>query len=465
MKDVEQAAALLGVTLVFGIQACTARPRCAKAGMAGRERPMISMASSDRRGAPLRVATSAELDLVAQAAMLLLANGQTTEHTQRAAQQLAGALGLRAVIFPRWGELTVRIDDGSGPRGEIVAGAPMNVDIGKVMATLEVIDKIRSGRIAIGAALSELEAVRQLPPISLGRFALLAAAGAAALGVIFGAADPLSLVLIGLSAGAGAYLRRWLAGRSRNPFVQPFCAALVAGAIGAIVVHLHLGTLQDLVAICPCMVLVPGPHLLNGSIDLAGARIALGAARIGYACVIILMICMGLLIGLSLGGATLPVSEPSSPVPLGYDVIAAGVAVAAFGTFFSMPWRMLPIPVLIGMLAHAARWGAISVAGARVEVGALVACLIVGSIVTPIADRMRLPFAAVAFASVVSLMPGVFLFRMAEGLVGLSALEEKATPGLLLGTIADGATAFLVILAMALGLILPKICIERAGAP
>src|SRR5258708_39606686 len=102
------------------------------------------------------------------------------------------------------------------------------------------------------------------------------------------------------------------------------------------------------------MVLVPGPHLLNGSIDLARVRIALGAARIGYASVIILMICAGLLIGLSLGGATLPISEPSYPVPLVYDVIAAGVAVAAFGTFFSIPWGILPIPVLIGMLPHAA---------------------------------------------------------------------------------------------------------------
>jgi len=43
-------------------------------------------------------------------------------------------------------------------------------------------------------------------------------------------------------------------------------------------------------------------------------------------------------------------------VPLFCDVIAAGVAVAAYGTFFSMPWRMLPIPMLIGMLVHAARW-------------------------------------------------------------------------------------------------------------
>src|SRR5208337_3998540 len=106
--------------------------------------------------------------------------------------------------------------------------------------------------------------------------------------------------------------------------------------------------------------------------------------------------------GLSLGGVELPASSPAATVPLGYDVIAAGVAVAAYGTFFAMPWRMLPIPIATGMLAHAARWATISLAGRSVETGALIACLFVGIVITPIADRLRLPFAALAFASVVS---------------------------------------------------------------
>ena len=38
-----------------------------------------------------------------------------------------------------------------------------------------------------------------------------------------------------------------------------------------------------LIAVCPCMVLVPGPHILNGAIDLMRTRVALGIARLGYA--------------------------------------------------------------------------------------------------------------------------------------------------------------------------------------
>ncbi len=363
-------------------------------------------------------------------------------------------------MFPRWGELTIRIDDGSFPRYEILACAPVGVDMRKVAATVDVIDDACDGRLDTEAARSALDAIARFPPVSLVRFALLAAAGAAALGVIFGAAHPLTLLLIAISAGAGACLRRWLSGTSRNLFVQPLCAALLAGAIGAAAVRLQLGSALRLVAVCPCMILVPGPHLLGGTIDLARGRIGLGASRIAYAGLIILMICTGLLTGLSFGGVGLPVSAPSQPAPFGYDVIAAGVAVAAYGTFFSMPWRMLPIPIAIGMFAHASRWWLMTLAGVDAAIGAFAACLVVGIIVTPVADRLRLPFAAFAFASVVSLIPGVFLFRMAGGMVDLLKLGDKASFEVLRNTIADGTTAILVILAMAFGLIVPKMCIE-----
>jgi uncharacterized membrane protein YjjP (DUF1212 family) len=398
-------------------------------------------------------------DLIMLAATILFVNGQTTERVIEATERFAAALGLRATLLPRWGELTLRVSDQAGSRYGAVAAAPVGVDMGKVVAVMQLIDQACDGLIAAEAVRPSLEAIGRRPPVSLARFAIMAAAGAVSLGVIFGAAHILSLVLIAFSAGAGACLRRWLAGITHNPFVQPLCAALLAGAVGGVVAHFQLSTLQRLVAVCPCMVLVPGPHLLSGMIDLARARIALGAARVGYASLVIVMISTGLLLGLALGGTTLPVSEPSQPVPLGYDVIAAGIAVAAYGTFFAMPWRLLPIPILIGMLAHASRWVAIAMAGASAEMGAFVACLLVGVIVTPVADRLRLPFAAFGFASVVSLIPGVFLFRMGGGLADLVALGGTASPQLLLDTIADGATALLIILAMTAGLIVPKMVI------
>jgi uncharacterized membrane protein YjjP (DUF1212 family) len=399
--------------------------------------------------------------LLASGAKLLFENGQTTQATTTAVTRLAKVLGYGALIFPRWGEILIEVDGCSGGHLEIVDAMPAGVDMHRVLAAMNVIDDMCSHRIDATAAHSAFQAIARYPPIGVTRFALFAGLGAAALGIIFGTIHWPALLLIAFSACLGAYLRRWLAGISRNLFLQPFCAALLAGAIGALSVRLDLTSALRLIAVCPCMVLVPGPHLLNGALDVVRGRLPLGASRIAYASVTILMICAGLLIGLSLGGESLPASGASLPIPLGYDVVAAAGAVAAYGTFFAMPWRMLPIPILIGAIAHACRWAAISIGGASVEIGALVACLVVGTVVTPIAQRLRLPFAAVGFASVVSLIPGIFLFRMAGGLVELISHGARASPDLLLNTVMDATTAFVVFLAMAFGLIAPKMLIER----
>ena len=413
---------------------------------------------------PAHLTRAAALETVALAAALLFDNGQTTERTVAAAERLGRAVGVPVKLHPRWGELAVHVD--GTPFTEIVPATPLGVDMVKVLATTKIVDQVCDGTLPGAAARSALAAVERLRPASTPRFALFAAIGGASLGVIFGALDPASLLLIAFSAGAGALLRRWLATLGRNPFLPPLCAAAVAGAVGAVATRFHFSDAQTLIVLCPGMVLVPGPHILNGAIDLARTRIALGIARLTYASLIVLMICAGQLAGLAGAGATtVPAAGSSVPVPLGADVVAAGCAVAAFGTFFSIPWRLLPFPIVVGMLAHAARWALISLAGAHVAVGVLVACIIVGIIVTPVADRLRLPFAALGFSAVVSMMPGFFLFRAASALVRLVSSGERAPADLLPSIVANGTTAFLIILAMTLGLILPRMLFEHFLPP
>src|SRR5215471_611938 len=207
------------------------------------------------------------IDLVLAFARVLYVNGQATEQTASATERLSHAVGLRALIMARWGDVQLVADDRDRNLIAQVAADPTGVGMHRVASTMLAIEDIESGRLPPDAAMKTITEISRSPPAPTWLFALAAAAGAVALAVIFGVQHLPAAMLIFVSAGAGAIVRRALSQLSENLFLQPFCAAVLAGVIGALAVRYDLSSSLRLVAVCPCMVLVPGPHFLNGALD------------------------------------------------------------------------------------------------------------------------------------------------------------------------------------------------------
>src|SRR5262249_7679766 len=142
----------------------------------------------------------------------------------------------------------------------IRAATPTNINMRRVSDALHCVDRMVSGDVVPAAGADVIRAVAAEPPAATWLFTVAAVAGAVALSVLNGVEHLGAVVLIAVSAGLGALLRRGIARHSANTLLQPFCAASVAGVIGALAIRFNLSSSLMLVALCPCLVLVPGPH-------------------------------------------------------------------------------------------------------------------------------------------------------------------------------------------------------------
>jgi uncharacterized membrane protein YjjP (DUF1212 family) len=391
------------------------------------------------------------LDTVMKAAVLLQESGQSTSMTLIAVDRLNSGLGIRSSLIPSWTSLmltSLRVD----VPVRVASVSPVGINMRRVATAMRAIDRAEDGPLDRDVVDRQLDAAGALKPSNDAVFTIACATGAGALAVVFGVNGPAAVLLIAVSAAIGGLIRRTLARFGIGTLPQAFVAATIAGLIGAAAMHLDLGAAAGLVAVCPGMVLVPGPHILNGALDLLALRITLGIARLGYATLILLAIAAGLILGLHLGGQTLSVTGSGTSVPFYVDILAAGVAAASYPVYFSMPYRMIGWPVVAGMLAHAAHWYALAGWKLDLPTAALAACLLVGLLLIPVSHFLRMPFAAIGFASVVALVPGVYVFRMLSGIV---QLQSTTSADLLAATVSDAAVATLVVAGMAIGLVVP----------
>lgn len=385
---------------------------------------------------------------VARATALLLDSGQTTRAVLSVAERVDNRVGTRLTVIPTWSQVQV-----TDPDGRVLAVLPVRpVAVHMARATYVQRHLPTAGMMTpdeLESLLDRAQAQRASPTWA---FALAAGLGAVMLSIISGADHAPAIALIFLAASAGGLARRALAAWGATAVAQTFAAALIGGLAGALAAHLGWTSAARLVAVCPGMVLVPGPQVLNGAIDIAERRHDMGLARLSDAALTVLTISAGVVGGLLIGGSNLPLDATTRATPLWLDVGAAAALALCYPVYFSMPWRTAGWSCLAGGMAHAVHWAALSWWGWDAPAASFAACLVASGLLTPVSRSRHIPFAGAGFAAVVALVPGVYLFRTAAGALELLSSPDAAT---LVSTATDLSTAVLIVLAMAAGLTVP----------
>jgi uncharacterized membrane protein YjjB (DUF3815 family) len=235
----------------------------------------------------------------------------------------------------------------------------------------------------------------------------------------------------------------------------PLAAALIGAVLGGLAIRLDWTQTPELVLIVPALMLVPGPHLLNGVLDLIDNHLPMSMARLGLALGVLLASALGVLIGveLTLHGPLPDQRAAAIHLRLVSDILLAGIVACGFAVFYNTAWRQVAMAALGGMAGHGVRYLALE-ADMTLEAATFLGGLTVGLIAGWIARSSKMPVAVISFAGAVSMLPGLTLYRALAGALQMARVPQQTTPEVVAGTLGNAFQGCLVVCALALGLIL-----------
>jgi uncharacterized membrane protein YjjP (DUF1212 family) len=319
-----------------------------------------------------------------------------------------------------------------------------------------ILEQLGRGELELAAAVSQLQQVEaDTPRHSRWVASLVLGVAAASLAGLLGA-DLSAALVAGVASALGLLARQELGRRHFSLLALPLTAAFIGSVLGGLAIQLGWTRTPGLVLIVPALMLVPGPHLINGVLDLIDNYLPLSLARLWLALGIVLASGLGVVLGveLTLPGPDLPENGASANrLTLASDMVLAGIVTCGFAVFYNTAWRQVGMAVVGGMAGHGLRFLALD-AGARLEVATFLGGLAVGIVTGWIARSSKTPVAVIAFAGAVTMMPGLQMYRALSGALQMARLANEFEPAVMAGTVGNALQACLVVSGLALGLVI-----------
>jgi uncharacterized membrane protein YjjB (DUF3815 family) len=185
-------------------------------------------------------------------------------------------------------------------------------------------------------------------------------------------------------------------------------------------------------------------------------------ARLGLAISILVAISLGIVLGIELTLPEPPLVDQSvktDHLNVIVDMILAGIVTIGFAVYYNTAPVHLAMAAIGGMAGHGARFLALEM-GAGLVPATFVGAIAVGIISAWIVRSYKAPFAVIAFAGAVTMMPGLQIYRALSGTLRLARLQEGIALPSITGTLGYAFQAGLVVVALAAGLIIASRAVQ-----
>lgn len=232
----------------------------------------------------------------------LLASGATCIRIDRNVGRMARAAGMTAemTVMPRHIHLTV-LDPDSGEMLTSIAAVPatgINFTVNAELSRLSW--EIADGKVSLRQAIDRYRAiVGGGSKSSRWAVTLLVAVANASFCRLFGG-DLIAMVIVGVAALAGYYLKDKLLARKMDSRPVFIICSLVSAVIGSTDMLFSIGTTREIALSTSVLYLVPGIPLLNSFSDMLYRRYLCAFARFADAVILTCCLSIGLLTGMLL---------------------------------------------------------------------------------------------------------------------------------------------------------------------
>lgn len=206
--------------------------------------------------------------------------------------------------------------------------------------------------------------------------------------------------------------------------------------------------------ICAMLFIIPGFPFITSGIDIAKLDMRSGLERLTYALLIIVF-------ATATGWVTAIIFHlhPLDFSPLGltapelflFRLLASFVGVFGFSIMFNSPVRMALSAALVGMVANTLRLELVDLAALPPATAAFIGAFCAGCLASILKKRTGYPRIAITVPSIVIMVPGLYLYK---AFYNMGVMQAALSLSWFL-------QAFLIILALPLGLIAARLIIDK----